>query len=256
MPSPSWCLRQTPLMAKICFSLRRVFNQSAAVVSFLAFNIFVAASASGATEASIYDLPSSQVAIQPRKYEMSSSFLLSAGYMPADSFNRGVTLGASVRQALSAYFTLEGTFVYVYNQTTSLQNDLNTAGVTVQNASLGGVLDYPKQIYLIGLHYAPFYSKSLLFNSKLIYSEDSFFLGVGSLNFNQVGSRAMIAPGLASRFYIGASTAIVGYFRDYFYSDDHRGVIGIVDFGIAFEYKLGGGRSSEREGPADETRSD
>lgn len=203
-----------------------------------------------AQKKSVYDLPSSQVAIQPRKYEMNHSALVSAGYIPTDSFNRGFTFTGAYRYALVSYFTLEGSYIWVANQKTSLEGELRNTGVTVENVGLGGVLDYPRQIYMVGVHYAPMYSKNLLFNSKLVYSETSLFLGLGSINFNQVGYKAMAAPGLATRIYLGPKSAVIGYFRDFFYMDDKRGVVGIIDFGLGFEYGFGRGKA----GNAGETR--
>jgi outer membrane beta-barrel protein len=196
---------------------------------------------------SVYDLPSSEVAIQARRYQMNHSVLVSAGYMPTDSFNRGYPLTGAYRYALASYLTLEGSFSWVLNQKTSLEDEFNALNVQVQNIGLGGVLDYPRQIYMLGVHYSPMYSKSLLFNSQLVYSETSLFLGTGSLNFNQVGYKVMLAPGISTRLYMGPKTALVGYFRDYFYSDDQRGITGIIDFGVGFEYKLNSERSSSEK---------
>ena len=193
----------------------------------------------------VYDLPQA-VAIQPRKYDISSSLLFSVGYIPTDSFNRGITLTGAYRYALTSYLTWEIiSFTYVLNKETSLKQQIESLSnsgsiVSLQGVGAGGVLDYPKQIYMTGFHYAPMYSKSLLFNSKLTYSETSLFLGFGSLMFAQGGPKPMIAPGLSTRIYFSPNAALVAYFRDYFYSDSNTGLTGIMDFGLGFEYKFGG----------------
>ncbi len=191
----------------------------------------------------VYDLPE-PVAIQGRKYQMSQSLLVTAGYLPSDSFNKGFTITAGYKLAFTPYLTWEIlSFGYIINRETQLKKDLLALNVGVQNIGLGGVLDYPRQIYMTGLHYSPMYSKSLLFNSKLVYSETSVFLGTGTLNFNQVGHKPMLAPGVTWRMYMGPRSAVTAYFRDYFYMDDNTGITGIIDFGLGFEFKFGGGPS-------------
>ena len=51
----------------------------------------------------------------------------------------------------------------------------------------------------------------------------------------------MDAPGLSTRIYLSPTTALNGYFRDYFFLDDERGLTTIIDFGIGLEYRFGSG---------------
>jgi outer membrane beta-barrel protein len=193
----------------------------------------------------VYDIPAA-VAIQPRKYQMVHSVDMSIGYIPTDSFNRGYGASIAYRYAIASYLTWEVLrFTHVMNHETDLKYEIQQlasgdASVQLHNVGFGGVFDYPRQIYMTALHYSPLYSKSLLFNSKLTYSETSLFLGIGSLNFTQIGYKPMVAPGIASRFYYSPNTAFTAYFRDYFFRDDALGVVGIMDFGIGFEVKFGG----------------
>lgn len=192
-----------------------------------------------------YDLPE-PVAIQHRKYQMNDSLFLNAGYIPTDSFNRGFTFSTGYRHAFQPWLTWEViNYTQVANKETQLKNDLSNLQLDVKNVGLGGVFDWPKQIYMTGLHYSPFYSKSLMFNSSLVYSEMSFFFGGGALNFNTTGIKPMIAPGLATRIYFSESFAFNAFFRNYFYQDDAVGINGILDFGMGIEwgFKLFGGGS-------------
>lgn len=211
------------------------------LVAFLVFPcIQLGAVPSALAAPSVYDLPSSEVAIQPRKYEMLNSISFSAGYSPIDSFNKAFTLSGGYRYSWKNYFFLEGLVVYFANRPTSLESDLKNLNIDVRNVGLGGVLDYPRQAFLLGLHYAPLYSKSLLFNSTLVYSETGLYLGVGSLNFNQIGFKQTLVPGLSTRMYLNRDWAVTGYFRDFFYSDTSRGIVSIFDFGIGIEMRMGG----------------
>lgn len=190
-----------------------------------------------------YDLPE-QVAIQSRKYQMNHSIFGNVGYMPIDSFNRAFSFAGGYRYAIRPWLTWEVlNYTQVANSETQLKKDLEALNLDVKNVGLGGVFDWPKQIYMTGLHYAPYYSKSLMFNSTLVYSESTIFLGVGSLNFNLTGQKPMIAPGISTRMYIGTNWAFNAYFRDYFYKDENTGITGIFDFGIGLEYGFGGGSS-------------
>ena len=212
----------------------RVLN----VILFIVFSVaFLAAHfAKAAPSRDPYDLPQ-PVAIQNRKYSMDQSLFLSAGYLPSDSFNKGYSFAGGYRHALTSYLTWEViSFAQIANHETQLKHDLLALNIDVTNVGLGGRLDYPKQIIMTGMHYSPFYSKSLALNSTLVYSETSIFLGAGTVNFNATGAKPMIAPGLASRMYLSPNTALNLYFRDYFYKDDAAGVTGIIDFGFGLEF--------------------
>ncbi len=214
--------------------------------SFIFASIIFVSSLAHAAPRDPYDLPE-PVAIQGRKYQMSQSVFASAGYLPVDSFNKGWGFSGGYRYAFTPYLTWEViSYTQVANSETQLKKDLDSLNLDVKNVGLGGVLDWPKQIYMSGLHYAPFYSKSLMFNSTLVYSESSVFLGAGTINFNTVGIKPMIAPGLSNRTYISRNAAVNLYFRTYFYNDDNTGITNIFDFGIGFEYgfQLFGGGSS------------
>ena len=186
----------------------------------------------------VYDIPEA-VAIQGRKYEMDQSFHLSAGYIPTDTFNRGFPFSVAYRYGLTPYLTWEVLdFSYVLNHATQTKQDLLNLGVQTKNVGLNGKLDFPSQLYITGLNYSPMYSKNLLFNSKLVYSETMLFLGIGAINFDAYGMSPTIAPGLGWRVYITPKAAVNLYIRDYVYLDSNIGVNAILDFGIGIEYKF------------------
>jgi outer membrane beta-barrel protein len=186
----------------------------------------------------VYDIPEA-VAIQGRKYEMDQSFNLTVGYIPTDTFNRGFPISLAYRYSLTPYLSWEVLdFSYVLNHATQTKSDLLALGVQTTNVGLNGKLDFPSQLYITGLNYSPMYSKNLLFNSKLVYSETMLFLGLGAINFNSFGMAPTIAPGIGWRVYVTPKAAVNLYVRDYVYIDSNIGVNAILDFGIGFEYKF------------------
>lgn len=187
----------------------------------------------------VYDLPT-PVAIQGRTNRIDESLSLTAGYLPTDSFNRGFPVGASYAYYFKPYFAWDVvSFSYNLNRETQLKNDLRALGVTAQNVGFGGVIDYPKYIVLTGITYTPLYSKSLLFNKSLVHSETSFYLGVGSLMFSQVGNVPTIVPGIQGRYFITPGSALRLYLREYFFNDKNLGITGLTEIGIGYEIQLG-----------------
>ena len=194
--------------------------------------------AHSAAKEDVYDIPEA-VAIQGRKYEMDQSFQFNLGYIPTDSFNRGFPLALGYHYALTPYLTWEILdFSYVLNHATQTQSDLRALQVQIKNVGLNGKLDFPSQIYISGLSYSPMYSKNLLFNSRLVYSETMLFLGIGAINFDAYGMSPTIAPGMGWRIYVTPKAAVNLYIRDYVYLDSNVGMNAILDFGIGFEYKF------------------
>lgn len=232
--------------------MRRIF---ASFLIFISFTVSVwAQSSDDGKPKSVYDLPL-PIAMQSRRYEMPNSILASVGYMPVDAFNRGFPIAAAYRHKLTDYLTWEAlSFSYNVNQDTTLKSDLKglkgalaARGQSLNDVGIGGKMDYPAMIAMTGLLFSPIYSKNLFFNSIQVYNETGIYFGAGMINFNEIGALPTIVPGLSSRFYLSRNSAVNGYFRDYFFVDDRRGVTGFIDFGFAYEYRFGGDSSDSTD---------
>lgn len=186
----------------------------------------------------IYDLPT-PVAIQGRTNNIDQSVSVSFGYIPSDSFNRGFPISLGYSFYFKPYLAWEvASFSYNVNKETQLKQDFKDLGVAVQNIGFGGVLDFPKNIIMSGIIYTPLYGKSLLFNKTLVHSETSFYLGIGSIVFNQVGHIPSIAPGIQGRYFITPKSAFRYYMRQYFFKDEQLGLTGITEIGLGYEFQF------------------
>jgi outer membrane beta-barrel protein len=216
----------------------RSFALTAALVTALSFLFLAPVTVAARTAGDVYDVPEA-VAIQGRKYQMDQTIRIGTGYMPIDSFNRGYPLSGAYRYQLTPYLTWEVLeYTQVINTETKTKRSLQNLGINVENVGLGGKLDFPKQIYMTGINYSPMYSKNLLFNSRLFYSETNLYLGLGAVIFNSVGSKPAIAPGLEWRLYLSPRVAMNLFVKDFFYLDNSIGINGILSFGLGFEFRF------------------
>lgn len=186
----------------------------------------------------VYDLPT-PVAIQGRTNSIDQSLAFSAGYILSDSFNRGFPLTVGYSFYFTSYLAWEvASYSYNINSETKVKQDLRNSGVDTSTIGIGGQLDFPKNIITTGIVYTPFYGKSLLFNKTLVHSETSFFLGAGSISFNQTSSAPTIAPGIQGRYFLSKQSALRYYLRQYFYKDPVQGFGGITELGVGYEFQL------------------
>ncbi|HRK08070.1 MAG TPA: hypothetical protein PLZ57_09905 [Pseudobdellovibrionaceae bacterium] len=198
----------------------------------------------------VFDLPQA-VAIQGRENVIDQSLALNVGHIPTDSFNRGFPVSLAYTYYFKPYLGWEVVhFAYNFNQETKLKSDFLALNVAVENIGFGGVLDYPKNIISSGLVYTPLYSKSLLYNRLLVFSETSLYIGGGSLVLNQVGHTPMLALGIQGRLYLSPKSAFRWYLREYVFKDVNLGVTLMTDLGLGIEMQFdlfGGGRSAADE---------
>lgn len=210
----------------------------------------LASASSESNDGDVFDLPQA-VAIQGRQNVIDQSLSLNVGHIPTDSFNRGFPISLAYTYYFEPYLGWEVFhFAYNFNQETKLKSDFLALNVAVENIGFGGVLDYPRNIISTGLVYTPLYSKSLLFNKSLVFSETSLYAGVGSLVLNRVGHSPMLALGIQGRLYLSPKSAFRWYLREYIFKDLNLGVTLMTDLGVGLEIQFdlfGGGRSAAEE---------
>ena len=212
---------------------------------YLAFFTFIWVYASGLvvrgeTPSEAYDLPK-LVALQDRENYLKSEVSLSAGYLPSDSFNKGVIVGATYSYYFSDYMAWEvANFNYSFNIETSLKSDLVTNfPIEIKNVGFEGALDFIKFYATSNLVYTPFYNKSLLFNSTVVRGETSFVFGGGAVKFQTTGYKPIVDMGLYLRYFTTAATSLKFDFRTNLYYDSDLGVSNFFSLVVLFAIQLG-----------------
>lgn len=217
---------------------RHLFTAMLCLLVFSGTSVYAAVDETGVVKRDVYDLPT-PVAIQGRTNNIDQSISLNVGYIPSDSFNRGFPVTLNYAFYFKPYLAWEVvSYSYNINRETKLKQDFKDLGIGNSQIGFGGQLDYPQGILLTGLIYTPLYGKSLLFNKTLVHSETSFYLGVGTIQFNQSGSVPMVAPGIQGRYFLSPKTALRFYLRQYLFKDSVLGVTGITDLGLGYEIQF------------------
>lgn len=141
------------------------------------------------------------VAVQNRQYYLDHGLSFHLGYLPMNSFNKGVTIGASYTYFLNDFLGWEVLNVsYVANQDTGLQNDLeNKYGANIPDAA--NQLDFMNFYVTTNFIYTPLYNKSLLFNNNIVYGELSFLAGGGIASYEKAQGVGLINIGSIVRFF-------------------------------------------------------
>lgn len=161
--------------------------------------------------ADIYDLPEPEL-IMSRKYEVKSELTVNLGYLPVGAFSKFVLGGASYTK----YFN--------DNQAWELLNVLGAAELS--SGLKKELLDsygadpetFPVLKFVATTNYvlSPFYTKSLLFNSSVVYSQLGFALGAGFAQFS-IDPAPVIDFGIIQRFYWGENHSLKIDIRSYTY---------------------------------------
>lgn len=161
--------------------------------------------------ADIYDLPEPEL-IMSRKYEVKSELTLNLGYLPVGAFSKFVLGGGSYTK----YFN--------DNQAWELINVLGAAELSSGLkkellASYGAEPEtFPVLKFVATTNYilSPFYTKSLLFNSSVVYSQLGFAIGAGFAQFS-IDPAPTVDFGIIQRFYWGDNHSLKIDIRSYTY---------------------------------------
>ena len=110
------------------------------------------------------------MAVQNRPYYSLHDLTFSAGWLPSDAFNKGITFGASYTYFFKDYLAWEILNLnYSVNSETSLKQEMENLNIDITNEGFGGALDYMVAYATTNFIYTPFYNKSLLFNDKIVH---------------------------------------------------------------------------------------
>ena len=196
--------------------------------------------AHGAPPESYYDLPK-VVAVQNRTYYLNHDLTVNLGWLPSDAFNKGYTIGGSYTYFFSDYLGWEVANVnYSFNSETNLKKDLlENFGAAVENVGFGGILDYITYYITTNVVYTPLYTKSLLFNKRIVRGEVSFVFGGGGAGFDETGIRALITAGAYLRFFTAESTSWKFDFRNNVYFEKSLGAVNTISIMVGYSMQLG-----------------
>ncbi len=199
----------------------------------LIFLFWSAISYAQKVDTDVYDLPKT-VAIQNRQYYVNHGLTFQAGYLPFDSFNKSILLGASYTYFFSDFFGWEIVNAnYAINQDTGLKADL----LDNFNAEVDGILDFPTYYLTTNIVYTPLYNKSLLFNQSVVQGDLSFVFGGGLINYDFAGIGGMAQLGFILRFFTDADESLKFDFRTVIpFGADQRVNISII---VGYSFQLG-----------------
>lgn len=202
----------------------------------LSFLVFCSAN-SWAQKIDPYEVPEI-FAVENRKFVPEDNISLIANILPLDAYYKALSASLSYTHMFSnswAWEIINGNIAFTQN--TSLKEDLlNNFAVRPQ-----GILDYPKYYVTSNLLYTPIYSKNLMYNTSLMYSDISFLLGGGMVSFSSNDSAPMFGGGLIVRFYSGETLSWKFDSRVYYHTAKGKSsnFLLSVGFGIAIEFGSG-----------------
>lgn len=181
-------------------------------------------------------------AVENKKYVPEHNVTLVANLLPLDAFYKALSASLSYTTMFSnswAWEIINGNIAFTQN--TSLKEDLlNNFAVRPQ-----GILDYPKYYLTTNLLYTPIYSKNLVYNSSLMYSDISFLMGGGMVSFSSNDSAPMFGGGLLVRFYTGETFSWKFDSRVYYHTAKGKSSNFILSVGFGFAIELGSGAKKD-----------
>ncbi len=184
----------------------------------------------------IFNVPK-VVAVQNRKYYLNKGVTLNFGYLPLDSFTKGLTAGASYAYYFSDFTAWEILNVnYVASIDTQLKNDL----ITTYQVKPVSIPDFMQYYVTSNILYTPFYNKSLLFNKSIVWGETTFLAGAGVGAFKTSGMAPLMNLGLILKYFISEKTSMNLDVREHIaFVGGTNGVQGILYIGLGYAFQLG-----------------
>jgi outer membrane beta-barrel protein len=186
-----------------------------------------------------YD-PPKVVALEDRAYSTTQDLTVSLGYYPLDAFNKSYTGGLAYSYYFEPHWGWEiANFQWARNQDTGLKRDLiDNFGVQPK-----GILDYIDWVGTSNLIYTPAYSKSLLFNDQVAYSELSLVGGLGVVHFNSGEKATAFGGGIMDRFYLNQRYSVKVDVRTYYHDAQNKNTNFVLMLNLGLAIQLGGGGS-------------
>lgn len=193
-------------------------------------------------KADIYDVPSTEL-VMNKKFNTSNELILQLGYVPTGSLSKYGLFGLSYANYFSANHGWE-----VVNALYSLELPTGLKRTLLAPPPQGyGDLVFPKdlaqQTALVTTGYllSPFYTKSLLFNSSLIYSQTTFPFSAGVGLFN-IGAVPVISFGLVQTFFMNKTGSLKFDFRYVNYFSRNETLKNNFNLVVGYAFNFGGSK--------------
>jgi outer membrane beta-barrel protein len=189
-------------------------------------------------------------AVQNRKYVLGNQLTGELGYMPMDSFTKGVVLGASY----TTYFTdFTGWEMINANYIIGIDTGLKNQLLNEFGADPGLIPDFPQWMVTSNIIYTPIYNKNLLFNKNIVWGDISFVAGGGVADYKRNKIKPLVDCGAVLRFFVSELSSVKVDFRENlpFLSE---GIKPFLMIGVAYTYQLGA--SHKKPGEVDDLDQD
>lgn len=167
------------------------------ILTLLSSNLFLS-SAFADEEEDIFAIPKTY-AVQNRRFKLGNQYSAHLGYLPMDSFTKGVVFGASYTKYFSDFTGWE---VINANYVFSMSTDLKSQLINEFKADPGMIPDFPEWYMTSNIVFTPIYNKNLFFNKSVIWGDITFVAGPGIGSFKNDGIKPLINGGAVLRFFL------------------------------------------------------
>jgi len=155
-------------------------------------------------EVDIFAVPKTY-AVQNRKYKLGGQYSAHFGYMPMDSFTKGIVLGASYTKYFSDFTGWEVINAnWVIDMDTGLKEQLRKDF----GADSGDLPDFPEWYITTNIVYTPIYNKNLFFNKSVVWGDITFVAGPGIGSFQKDKIKPLVNGGAVLRFFLNEKESI------------------------------------------------
>lgn len=181
------------------------------------------------------------IATQERPYKLSNELTTQAGYLPMDSFTKYFAVGAAFTHYYSDFLGWEiANANFAWSAPSGLEQELNNNyTVEIEAEDKFDVLNYYVSSNVV---FTPLYTKSLLFDEKIVYGEVAFVAGPSLSKFDKAGFVGGVNVGAFLRFMLGTQTSLKIDVREHVYFSGRTKQNLMLVLGLAYNF---GGDSDE-----------
>jgi outer membrane beta-barrel protein len=201
--------------------------------------------------ADLYDVPKVNV-IENKLYTLHDEGAIRLSYLPLDPYTKYFSVGLAYTHFFSEFVGWEiinAQYAFLFDA--GLKKDLlanfSTGCPTASQCATVDKFPVLNGIATSNLVFTPIYTKNLLFNSSVVYSQASFVGGIGAALFTKPASSTVASStsvqgcadvGMVLRYFLNSSSTIMFDFRDYiFFPSETKNQLGLT---AAYIFNIGG----------------